>query len=194
MLLTTITPYWNRPGMLSGWIKAVKGASVPEVSHLLYFAGEKVPYWVLEEIGSAPIKPIFWSREPGQSIGAYHNLGATQADSKWIMKLDVDTVPNESFFRSLVPVLQSAGPREWFNVGMLYLSKNTTDRLAYPVSDSDYNRIILTPRLYTASNGWYPQATNFVCRRETYLNLGGCSGKFQHYGWEDYQQIYALEK
>lgn len=180
--------------MLLGWLRSIKAASTPDVRHIAYFVGEDPPDWWKGEAGEINMETISRHEEPGKSIGYYHNLGAVQAHTEWIMKLDVDTVPCVQFFKHLLPVLQSAGPRDWFNAGMLYLSRNTTDRLTFPVREDDYKRIVSTPRLYTSSNGWYPQATNFVCRRNDYVKLGGSHSGFRHYGWEDYQQIYMLEK
>jgi hypothetical protein len=39
-----------------------------------------------------------------------------------------------------------------------------------------------------------PKASNFICRRQDYLDLGGCDARFRHHSWQDYQQIYMLEK
>lgn len=179
--------------MLLGWLRSIKGASTPEVRHIVYFVGEDPPDWWKGEAGDLQMETFARTEEPGKSIGHYHNLGAEHASTDWIMKMDIDTIPCVQFFKHLLPVLREAKAREWFNAGMLYLSRNATDRLTFPVREDDFKRIVATPRLYTSSSGWYPQATNFICRRGDYLKLGGCSSGFRHYGWEDYQQIYMLE-
>lgn len=194
MKLTTITPYWGRPEMLQGWVRSIRGASLPEIMHLVYFVGAPPPDWWMEESRGLPLQSIYQPEPPGQSIGHYHNLGAARAQTEWIMKLDVDTVPNPDYFEVLLRVLASAGEREWFNGGMLMLSRNTSIRLKLPLSSHEYQRIVSVPRLYTSATGWYPQGTNFICRKKEYLELGGCDERFRGYGWEDYQQIYMLER
>ncbi len=194
MNLTTITPYWNRPEMLKGWVHALRGAAQPDVKHLIIFVGEDIPDWWDKEVDDLNITAVIQIEPPGMSIGYYHNLGAAIATTEWIMKLDVDTIPNVDYFKALRPVLDGAGPREWFNGGMFYLSKSMGIRLAIPVEANDYTRIVSMPRPFTSGDGWYPQATNWICRREDYLKLGGCREEFRNYGWEDYQQIYMLEK
>lgn len=193
-LLTVITPYWNRPEMLLGWVRACKSAWVPEVQHLIYFVNEQPPAWWRSEVGMAPIDMVYKEADPSLSIGHYHNLGAIQADTEWIMKLDVDTIPNRKFFAALIPVLRSAKEREWFNAGMIYLSRTATNRITIPVEDQVYKSVMSLPRAYTTAEGYFPQATNFICRKADYLKLGGCDERFRGYGWEDYQQIYVLER
>lgn len=178
--------------MILGWLEAVRAASVPEVRHIVYFVGENPPSkW---ETGSAPIRTIVKEEVPGRSIGHYHNLGAAAAETEWIMKLDIDTVPHVRFFRELLPVLRTAGEQEWFNAGMIYLSRPATNGLKLPVSGEAYSAIMAAPRSHTSGNGYFPQASNFICRRHNYLSLGGCLEGFKGYGWEDYQQLYMLEK
>jgi hypothetical protein len=194
MKLTTITPYWNRPEMLKGWVHAMRGASLTEVDHIIYFIGTPPPDWWASETTGLPLQSIYQSESPGLSIGHYHNLGAARSQSEWIMKLDIDVIPNVNYFASLLPLLACAPERAWYCGGMLMLSRNTSARLKLPLSMSDYQRIISVPRLYTSATGWLPQGTNFICRREEYLKLGGCDERFRGYGWEDYQQIYMLER
>jgi hypothetical protein len=191
-MLTTITPYWGRPDMLKGWLDALQLASVPEVRHIIFFVGEDPPAWF--NASKAPVLAVRCAEPPGQSIGHYHNEGARLAQTEWIMKLDVDTVPNVRYFRHLLPVLQSAGEREWFNGGMIYLSRSASNRLTIPVTESSYSSIMAVPRAYAAENGHEPAGSNFICRREDYLKLGGCLDAFRGYGWEDYQQLYMLER
>lgn len=195
-LLTTITPVWRRSEMLRGWLKSIKGASIPEVRHFVYFVGEYPPDWWLPEVGEYPVTTLYRSEKPGLSIGHYHNLGARNASGEWIMKMDVDTIPHMNFFNSLLPVIATAKPREWFNVGMLYINQVATDvflRDSYlPISESIYD-VICKARQRVCAGYILPQATNFVCRKEDYLSFGGCSGEFKGWGWEDYQQIYDLE-
>lgn len=194
MKLTTITSVWGRPDMLRGWLASIRGASVPEVQHIIYFVGENPPAWWYPEVGNLPVLAVASSDPPGKSIGHYHNLGAEFADTEWIMKLDVDVVPNARYFVQLLKVLAQAREREWFNGGMVYLSRSASNRLTLPVIDSAYAGIMAVPRAYTAANGHEPAGSNFICRRSDYLKLGGCLESFRGYGWEDYQQLYMLER
>jgi hypothetical protein len=191
-MLTTITPYWGRPEMLKGWVDALQLASVPEVRHIIFFIGEDPPEWF--NACKAPVLAVQCAEQPGKSIGHYHNEGAELAKTEWIMKLDIDTVPNVRYFRHLLPILQNAKEREWFNGGMIYLSRSASNRLMIPVTESTYSSIMAVPRAYTASNGHEPAGSNFICRRSEYLKLGGCLETFRGYGWEDYQQLYMLER
>jgi hypothetical protein len=191
MTLTTITPVWNRPDALKVWIKAIRAAACYEVNHLLIFVDERAPreiadftdLWVVEVVGKE------------HSIGHWHNIGARMLTSDWIMKLDVDTIPNPRYFKELLPILVWAAPREWFNGGMLYLNRKSSALLeTKDLTERNYTEIIENPGFYSANSYLRPAGTNFICRRQEYLDLGGCDERFRGYGWEDYQQIYMLER
>ena len=191
MTLTTITPVWNRPEALKVWLKTIRAAAHSEVNHLLFFVDERAPrdvddftdLWVVEVTG----------KEYG--IGHWHNVGARMLTSEWIMKLDVDTLPNPRYFKELLPILAWAAPREWFNGGMLYLTRKSSVQLeTKDLSERSYTEIIENPGFYSCSSYLRPAGTNFICRRQEYLDLGGCDERFVGYGWEDYQQIYMLER
>lgn len=171
-LLTTITPYWGRPEQLERWTVAIKASAIPEVRNALY-----------------KIKG---------NIGEIHNLGAKECGTEWMMKLDVDCLTNTEFFRELIPVLQSAKPREWFNCGMLMLDKADSERYcntAYlPHDDGKYRKILQVLLEKGGIKAVTPVSTQFICRTDDYLRLGGCLPAFKGWGWEDYQQIYMLEK
>jgi len=196
-LITTITPVWGRPEMLRGWLKAIRGASIPEVKHFIYFVGEKPPEWWSIEVGDLPIVTFVRYEDSGLSIGHYHNLGIEATSSEWVMKLDVDTIPNMRFFKELLPVLKGLGERQWLNVGMFYINQAATE--AYlndarlPLGELPFLELSQSPRAFGAMSYPYPSATNFVCRKKDYLDMGGCLEGFRGYGWEDYQQIYGLE-
>lgn len=197
-ILTTITPFWGREEMLKGWIKAIRGASIPQVQHLVYFVREYPPsWWIMETMDMPVITNIRLDDVPGTSIGFYHNLGAKNMDTEWIMKIDVDAVPNVLFFHELMPILKSAGEREWFNAGMFYIARKMTqdflsdDRL--PLQEDAHRNLIHNLKCNGLRTYKWPEATNFICRREDYLKLGGCDPKFRGWGWEDYQQIFMLE-
>jgi len=196
MILTTITTYWNRPEALRVWLRAIRFAAIPEVQHLVYFVGEPVPDWWAEESKGINVIALHQFEPPGMSIGHYHNLGATQANTDWIMKMDVDCLPNVDYFRSLLPMLKTAAPREWFNGGMFYLNRRFLMITANgePMSLLTYQYIMNNLSIYSASSYLAPAASNFICRRMDYLNLGGCDERFKGYGWEDYQQMYMLER
>jgi predicted glycosyltransferase involved in capsule biosynthesis len=195
MILTTITPVWNRLEALRVWVKALHAARTSlthwTVNHLLFFVGEKAPaelaaypdLWIIEAPGPTSV-----------SIGHWHNEGARLATSEWIMKLDVDTLPNPRYFEELLPLLGRAAPREWFNGGMLYLNRKCSQLLeTKALSERSYKEIVENPGFY--SNSYLrPAGTNFICRRQDYLDLGGCDSRFKGYGWEDYFQIFELER
>ena len=200
-ILTTITPYWNRPEMLKTWMAAVKGAGHPQVKHIICFVGERVPGWVKKEYEYEPsfLFLEFPDDVPGElSIGHYHNRGARMACSEWMMKLDVDALPNVFYFKSLLEILQHADPNEWFNGGMIYVNEQASAELLnanrMPVSDVTYRTVMGNLRRYCGSTCLGPAATNFICRTQAYLEIGGCDDRFRGYGWEDYQQIFALER
>lgn len=197
-LLTTITPYWNRPEMLRSWVRAVRGATCSELLHFVYFVGEHPPEWWQSETGGTNIVALIRAEPPGLSIGHYHNLGAVLAPTEWIMKLDVDTIPHQSYFEALLPLVKKAAPREWFNGGMFYLGRHPSSMLLadtnLPLPTKVYEQIMANRRSYAATSYLMPAGSNFICRREDYLKLGGCDEGFRGYGWEDYQQIYMLQR
>lgn len=186
MTLTTITPVWSRPKALHDWLKAISRAAVPDVRHLVYLVGEPVPTTFKQE----NVDLIHVDGSGLEGIGHWHNLGAQRATTEWIMKMDVDALPNPELFRALIPVLQQAGPREWFNCGMIFLKPMHLGALDMQT----YHRITQN----RAKLSWHaysePAATNWMARRADYLRLGGCDPRFKGWGWEDYQQIYMLEK
>jgi hypothetical protein len=196
-ILTTITPYWGRPDALRVWIKAIQKAKQPGVEHIVFFCGDKSHGFdhqnvrvINAEMPASGVRP---------SIGYFHNQGAELANSEWIMKLDVDALPNEHFFARILQKIEQAQPKEWFNVGMFYVNKATSESML------NFHQDVLTEEAYrfitkrimvtTGTSGMrLPAATNFVCRRQEYIDLGGCDPRFRGWGWEDYQQIYMLEK
>lgn len=188
-ILTTLTPYWDRENVLRVFLKALSGASHPRVRHLIMVPGIKKP---LSSLPNYVKWALFSGIKPGTvSIGWFHNIGAEFfGETEWIMKLDVDAIPNNNYFHSLIPILEKAGPREWFNGGMIYADEATSKmylgELDMPIDTCKYNLLkdhIAGP----------PRATNFICRRKDYLALGGCDDRFRGHSWEDYQQIYMLE-
>lgn len=197
-LLTTITPYWNRPDTLRVWLLALIGSTDPCVRHIIYFVGDLIPSWWRQIPKPDNVIAIATSEPPGASIGYYHNLGAQAAETDWIMKLDVDAIPNARYFSELCRVLAAAGDREWFNCGMMFMSRSssaanlTIERM--PLTEQTYTRIMLSPRSHAHGSYAKPEATNFCCCRRTYLDLGGSDPRFRQWGWEDYQQVYMLEK
>jgi len=193
--ITTITPYWDRPEMLKVWLEAIRGATTSEVEHILFFVGDDAPV-----ISNPPpgLRIVKFPRGKTFSIGHCHNMGARLANTEWIMKLDVDTLPSLMFFRELKAVMEDAGPREWFNCGMLYFKQVFTHSLLtldrVPIGPAFQHMVCQNMRAYSANGYHLPAATNFICRTQDYLDLGGCDKRFHGYGWEDYQQIYMLER
>jgi predicted glycosyltransferase involved in capsule biosynthesis len=195
-MLTTITPYWNRPEQLLTWVRYVGVSTQDSIRHLVYFVGEAPPEWWTKE---APRNMVALCRSeaPGLSIGHYHNLGAQQANTEWIMKLDVDALPHVELFSALLEKLRHAKEREWFNVGMVYINSvwgKTNLGTGQVLTSGIYNHLMQNLNACSANPYRFPAASNFVCRREDYLNLGGCDPGFLGYGWEDYQQLFMLEK
>lgn len=184
--------------MLRIWLKSVLAASIPEMRHIVFFVGEDIPAWFHKESENGKFILVRRPESPGKSIAHYHNAGAHLAMTPWIMKLDVDCIMNSRYFRELTPILRGAKPREWFNGGMLMISRQSSEAELVlermPISDATYTRVILNARAYSAGSYAQPEATNFICRRLEYLQLGGADARFEAYGWEDYQQIYMLEK
>lgn len=180
----------------------LKRARHPQVQHFVYFVGEQPPPWWVDFTVGLNVHTMVDADPPGKSIGHYHNLGARAADTEWIMKLDADAVPNELYFERLLPVLFQAPPGGWFNGGMIYLNEAVSAHLdSFPdgIGAYAYDQIMKHHTAgakldFHASPYRLPAATNFICRRMDYLGLGGCDERFQGYGWEDYQQIYMLEK
>lgn len=187
-ILTTITPQWKRPDMLRSWVKSIRGSIHPFVKHLVYFVRDLPPDWWDSETADLPILAVCCPFDPpGLSIGHYHNDGAEISNSEWIMKMDVDTIWNVDFFKTLIPFLCRADQRQWFNCGMVLLTPEMT---AYaenhlPLSVEKHEEFLFKDR---------PVSTNFICRRKTYLKYAQCESAFRGWGYEDYQQIYDLER
>lgn len=197
-LLTTVTPYWGRPEILSRWLRCLKVAKHPSVKHLVMFVGGLIPDWVRQCYGDDTDFHFvcFAEHTPGErSIGFYHNWAAKEMGTEWIMKLDSDALVNPNYFSALVPLLLGASPREWFNGGMFYLQPHITETLFQQspfLTVVGYSSVLSALRDATLPPH-VPAASNFICRRQDYLSLGGCDEHFQGYGWEDYQQIFMLE-
>jgi hypothetical protein len=195
-LLTTITPFWGRAEALAVWSAAIKGASIPEVRHLVFFVGEQPPLGWEEEMNPFDVSVIRCQGPSGRSIGYYHNIGVELANTEWIMKMDVDCLPNVRYFKELYLRLAIAKPREWFNGGMFYAGQSVSNALltksGMPLTESVYKDIVQSQSCLNMMGAL--GGSNFICRREDYLAMGGCDSRFHGWGWEDYQQLYALEK
>jgi len=194
-MLTTITPYWNRPEQLKIWLQALRGAGNVNVQHLLIVRGtEEIPPDIMDVTNLRICK---YQEGGNESIGHFHNIGAELADTEWIMKLDVDCLPHLHYFSSLIPILIAAKRREWFNGGMLYVNEQFSKmhlREDQRLDQATYNHIMSSRVSASASSYRHPAASNFICRRQDYLDLGGCPSEFKGYGWEDYAQLYMLER
>ncbi len=198
MKLTTVTPYWGRPEILRRWLRSINQATTVECKHVIQFIGEHVPNWFQEESLPNMIVVDYSDDVPGvRSIGYYHDLGFSRTDTEWVMKLDSDCLVNPEYFKHLLPILDQAEPRQWFNGGMFYLNERQTlfygSYLDRGLSWELYCQVMTNRPSFAAGSYLLPAATNFICRREEYLKLGGACPSFQGYGWEDYQQIYMLE-
>lgn len=191
-VLTTITPVWGREQELKRWVAYVKAALHPLVSHQLLFMNEDVPAWIWEQGLPSSIKVNPFKSFPNASIGHAHNAGAMIARTEWIMKLDVDTIPHQDYWGDLLRVLRDAGPRKWFNAGMGYLSQAATRTLPADLQLDAVLYMCARPSAYFQNWKGAPTGTNFVCRRQVYLDHARCDNRFRGYGWEDYQQLVRL--
>lgn len=194
MILTTITPYWSRPDQLKTWLACIAAARHPEVRHLLMACDTVRPSY-------APLVPdnvdlVAAFRVGDESIGHYHNVGAGIATTEWIMKMDVDAMPNVEYFTALVEVLKNSLSWQWFNGGMFHVSKQASAMHlpAEPLSMSRYFWVMNNRSSCNAGSYLLPASSNFICNRKIYLELGGCDPRFKGWGWEDYQQLYMLER
>ena len=178
--------------MLTAWQIAVSSASTPNTRHLLLFAGETPSFAYASGQMRVGIQVVTCPPPDGKSIGWYHNYGAEIADTEWIMKLDVDCLPHQNYFKNLLPLLAEAKEREWFNGGMLYTEKDFAEsRLGIsdlPITEATYHAIMRGRSRRAVIGG-----SNFICRKADYLATGGCDVRFSGYGWEDYYQLYLLE-
>lgn len=181
--------------MLRLWLKNLRGVSDIQVQHLIYFIDELPPPWFKDEAppNVEAFSSVAWKKNE-HSIGYYHNQGARDATTEWIMKLDVDCFPNCYYFETLLDHLRYTVPTVWYNGGMIYLNRIYSKLLKIPLDAPAYAWIMENRKTYSAIPYINPAATNFICRRQEYLDLGGCDERFRGYGWEDYQQIYMLEK
>lgn len=172
----------------------MEDAGTEDVHHIILFGnGEDRRPWHLPSDRFSFINV----RDDLKSIGHYHNLGVALATSPWVMKSDVDVLPNVNFFKELLPVLDAAGPREWFNAGFVYLSSDASRALltdyTVPISEMTYHNVMEDRGLYCMGRYLDPAGSQFVCRKEDYIHFGGCDARFAGWGWEDYQQLYCLE-
>lgn len=197
-VLTTVTPFWGRPEMLEIWLQAVIGAKHPEVANIIFFVGEDPPSDWVERTIPHGIQTYRAVNTEQKSIAHYHDQGFFFASSEWVMKLDIDCLPNVRFFESLLSILRTAKEREWFNCGMFYVSQRISETMLslrdMPVSENIYRFIMGHRNVCAATSFDLPAGSNFICRRKDYLDLGGSDKRFRGYGWEDYQQLYMLER
>ena len=194
MKLTTITPYWNRPEMLRLWIRNAHLNAHPDVTHILIAPDQKLKKDPdLQEAQARGIEVVTPSSDlpPGEwrrSIGHWHNYGARLVRTQWMMKLDVDCFHHRFFWKHLFGMLEEATPRQWFNVGMFMTEK--TRPFPVPLGYGDY--LNTATMLFAA--GKRPVSSQFVCRVKDYMDAGACSVEFRGYGWEDYYQLYGLQR
>lgn len=174
------------------WASHMREACHPEVQHLVFFVNEQIPGWRLL------LPDNFWfvmaPCHPRTSIGHHHNRGASISESAWVLKLDIDTVAHQDYWNALLPILKTAGEREWFNCGMGYLKHQPSESLAPGITGADVLRLLQSPRSHFDNWKGCPSGTNFVAPRLAYLEHAQCDARFRGYGWEDYQQLHALER
>lgn len=186
--------------MLRVFLHHLKNAAHPLVQHLVFILEtNEAEQATLERLVAGTNISLVFGKERLPSIGRYHNLGFSLVQTEWAMKLDVDAMPHAQFFQLLVQVLENASEREWFNVGMFYLSANRSILLLgtatrpNKLTAIEVAAVAQNPSLYGNSKYQGPGGSNFVCRRKLYLSLGGCSDRFIGWGWEDYQQMAMLD-
>jgi hypothetical protein len=186
-ILTTVTPVWGRSEAFHYWMDSLDRAAAPGVQHLVYCVGESSP---------KPRRNFEFVRanSPELSIGHFHNLAAERIESPWMMKLDLDAIPNELFFENLLAVLHRADPLDWYNAGMVYLNEAMSSAyLSRPLTLQGYTYLMNNRRRVSLHAYAEPGGSNFICRREHYRTAGGADERFRGWGWEDYQQTFALE-
>lgn len=202
-VLTTVTVYWSRPLMLKLWMAALHHSKEKEkVRHLVLFVNEPVPEWFLAEKPSH-VEGIAVSAPPNKpfSIGTFHDQAARElVPTPWMMKMDVDTLANPFYFADLVALLEDTSvERKWYCGGMFYTGRRTAQSLQgnsfNPLPMSSYQFIMNHRKEHCNGTGWsLPGGTQFICRRQDYLNMGGCGNGFQGWGWEDYWQVWQLQR
>jgi predicted glycosyltransferase involved in capsule biosynthesis len=171
--------------MLRSWLRCLMDASIPEVKHLILAPGYTKENF--KWLDHPQIQVIFPSAGKTFDIGHLHNIGISQANSDWVMKLDVDCMMHTSFFKELLDYISGVqGHCNWFNIGMFYLKPGPS--LFFKNSE----RKELNEEMASTFIHGSPTGSQFVCKRATYLHGGGCLSDFHGYGWEDYQQLYML--
>lgn len=185
-MITTVTPYRDRPEHLRAWLKALKNAHRPFVRHLLIDPGTTIGNKEKGYIESN--YPVEIHQPPDlehgiMSIGHWHNWAAEKLiDGGWMMKLDVDCLPHTEFFDALSQYIDQ-GQMNWFNIGFFRINREQSRRLSNIIDLNLYREL---------SAGLQPEASHFCIRLDKYLELGGCDSRFIGYGWEDYQQLYRM--
>ncbi len=194
-MLTTITPVWDRPEALQTWLAAVEGWPHKDVRHLVYVVNGPACF---QPKPSEFVDLLLVKGEGNESIAHWHTQGAHRASTEWIMKLDVDALPNVHYFNALLCKLKAAKPREWFNGGMLFIKQAVSEELLLPrpVFPPVYDKIMQDRKAASARSYSLPASTNWICRREDYLQavVSPALSRFRGWGWEDYLQIYLLER
>ncbi|MBK6949580.1 MAG: hypothetical protein IPH16_17205 [Haliscomenobacter sp.] len=128
------------------------------------------------------------------TIGLAHNYGAKIAIGEYILKQDVDCIPYVSFYDKVLDFLNVLRPdkRNWANIGVYYCNKYFSEKYLNRVVD------FKTFQLAKENDDFKEEIKKacgncYLINREHYLSFGGCSGRFQGYGWEDYQVLYYLK-
>lgn len=203
--LITITPFKERWDMLPLWIQSIKNSPFHHLlvtPHPLAMFNPVCPRLINSPQLSSRLTVV--RAEVGEgpddfSIGLYHNEGARVAKEmgfEWMMKWDVDAIPFPSFWEALQHRLKTL--QTWTNLGFVYMTKFTSEKFALEYWDerirAQLEKWLKSNLPSTTSDDHLPAASQFVCRVEDYLELGGCLPAFKGYGWEDYQQIYMLAR
>lgn len=184
--------------MLETWLAAIEGARHPLVKHCIAFVGEDPPEDMTTRLTAANIRATVHRDAPGRrSIAHYHNLMIRSAETEWVMKLDVDCMTHQGFFKALCGVLARAEEGDWFNCGMLYVNQDVSQKVLVPermpLTESACMGLVTAGKRVSSFLSGKLGGSNFICRKDDYLRSGGGDGRFRGWGWEDYQQMYMLE-
>lgn len=198
-IITTITPYRDRPDHLNAWMKCVNRASNAYMRHLLIVPGgmKKTDAAIFRnnDIGFIELHEPKDLPSGIMTIGHWHNWAAKElVTTPWIMKMDVDCLAHTEFFNALVEHVLVAGQREYFNIGFFNMSRTASTIVGSGLPYAKYRSMLDDLKRITGKADAQPAGSHFVCRTADYLDCGGCLPEFVGYGWEDYQQLYMLER
>jgi predicted glycosyltransferase involved in capsule biosynthesis len=134
---------------------------------------------------------IFVPHEGTFKIGVCLNVGCECAKTEYVLKLDVDCVPYQGFFRKLKEHLSS--DTEFSLLSVVYASQGFTERkLQSPPFNEDLLKEALLPGNNVNFHYGRPSGTMFLVKRDVFSVHGKVSQEFTGHGYEDYQILANL--